>query len=83
MSDEPDNLVLRMLRRVMEQNDVILRKIDEFSVRMAGVERDIAGVKAEIAGVKADLAGVQVRIDNLGHRLDRIERRLDLTEDAR
>lgn len=76
MSDEPDNLVLRMLRRVTEQNDLILHKLDELTTRIGALERDGAAMKM-------DIVGLQVRMDNMDRRLSRIERRLDLTETAR
>ena len=76
MSDEPDSLVLRMLRRVTEQNDLILHKLDELTTRIGALERDGAAMKM-------DIVGLQVRMDNMDRRLSRIERRLDLTETAR
>jgi hypothetical protein len=39
MVDEPDNLVLRALRDIREQNDKILHKLDEVVIRLAAVER--------------------------------------------
>ena len=72
MVDEPDNLVLRGLNRIRDQNDLILSKIGELIIRVSSVERDIAGVKS-------DLAGIQMRLDNLDRRVERLERRAELT----
>nr|WP_102958281.1 hypothetical protein [Mangrovicella endophytica] len=66
MTDEPDNLVLMLLRRIDA-------KIDRLSA-------DTHDVKVRLTGVEENLAGVHRRIDRLEERVERIERRLDLTE---
>jgi hypothetical protein len=73
MVDEPENIVLRALNRIREQNDTILRKLDEVITWLAAVERDIAGIKV-------DYAATQLRLDNMDRRIERIERRLELAE---
>jgi len=70
MADEPENLVLRALREIRDQNDTILRKLDEVVGRLGAVESDLAAMKF-------DYAGMQVRFDNMDRR---IERRLSLIE---
>ena len=70
MVDEPENIILRALNRIREQNDTILRKLDEVITRLSSVERDIAGIKV-------DYAATQLRLDNMDRR---IERRLELAE---
>ena len=64
MADEPDNLVLVMLRRLDTKMDRLIDDVHELKVRMSSVE--------------TNLAGVQRRIDRLDDRVERIERRLDL-----
>jgi hypothetical protein len=73
MVDEPENIVLRALNRIGEQNDTILRKLDEVITRLSAVER-------HIAGIKVDYAATQLRLDNLDRRIERIERRFERTE---
>jgi predicted nucleic acid-binding Zn-ribbon protein len=73
MADEPDNLVLRALNRIRDQNDLILRKLDELITRVGAVERDLAAIKV-------DYAATQLRLDNMDRRIERIERRLELAE---
>ena len=68
MSDEPDNLVLRILHRIDQKVD---RPVD-----------GIADLKLRMTDVEEGLAGVNRRLDRLDVRVDRIERRLDLREDA-
>lgn len=67
MADEPENLILR-----------ILRSIDGKVDRMA---EDVKDLKLRMTLVEEGLAGVHRRIDRVEDRLDRIERRLQL-EDA-
>lgn len=64
MAEEPNNLVLVMLRRIDT-------KIDRLT-------DDVHGLKVRMTSVEENLAGVQRRIDRLEDRVERIERRLDL-----
>jgi hypothetical protein len=73
MSEEPENLILRAPGRIRDQNDLILTKLEELTVRVSSVER-------ELAGVKVDMAAINQRLDNFDRRLVRIERRLDLVD---
>ena len=66
MTEEPDSLVLRLLR-----------KIDERTDRM---EQDLRDVKVRLTGVEEGIAGINRRIDRLELRVDRIERRLELAD---
>lgn len=68
MANEPDNVVL-----------VLLRKIDERTERMAD---DIQDMKTRMTSVEEGLAGVNRRLDRLETRVDRIERRLELSDAA-
>ncbi len=80
MSEEPENLVLRALARIREQNDLILTKLGELTVRVSSVERDLADLRRDFAGVKVDMAAINERLVNVDRRLVRIERRLDLVD---
>jgi len=68
MADEPDNLVLVLLRRMDTKIDRLIDDVHELKVRMTAVE--------------TNLAGVQRRIDRLEDRVEHIERRLDLVGPA-
>ena len=68
MANEPDNVVL-----------VLLRKIDERTERMAD---DLQDLKSRVTSVEEGLAGVNRRLDRLDGRVERIERRLELTDAA-
>jgi hypothetical protein len=66
MADEPDNLVLTLLRRMDQKLDRVIDDVHDLKVRMTSVEEG--------------LAGIHRRLDRLEIRVDRIERRLELTE---
>lgn len=66
MADEPDNIVLTLLRRMDAKLDRVLDDISDLKVRMTHVEEGLAGVNR--------------RLDRLDTRVDRIEKRLDLVD---
>ena len=66
MAEEPDNLML-----------VLLRRIDERTIRMA---EDIHDLKIRVTNLEEGLAGVNRRLDRLEDRLERVERRLGLID---
>jgi hypothetical protein len=66
MAEEPDNIVLVMLRRMDQKLD---RLID-----------DVADLKMRVTAVEEGQNGINRRLDRLELRVDRIERRLDLSE---
>jgi archaellum component FlaC len=66
MADEPDSIVL-----------AILRKIDQRTERMA---EDIHDLKMRMTSVEEGLAGVNRRLDRLEVRVERIEKRLELSD---
>ena len=64
MAEEPDNLVLQLLRRMDTKLDRVLEDVSDLKVRMTHVEEGLAGVNR--------------RLDRLEARVDRIEQRLVL-----
>ena len=66
MADEPDGIIL-----------TILRKIDQRTERMA---EDLHDRRTRVTSVEEGLAGVNRRLDRLETRVDRIEKRLELTD---
>ncbi len=64
MADEPDNIVLVMLRRIDEKIDRMAFDVHELKVRMTSLEERMSSLDR--------------RMDRLEDRVDRIERRLDL-----
>ena len=68
MADEPDNIVL-----------ALLRKIDQRTERMA---EDLHDLKVRVTSVEEGLAGVNRRLDRLEIRFERVEKRLELSDVA-
>jgi predicted nucleic acid-binding Zn-ribbon protein len=64
MAEEPDNIVLVMLRRMDAKLD---RLVD-----------DVQDLKVRITSLEEGQAGIHRRLDRLEVRIERIERRLDL-----
>lgn len=73
MADEPDNLVLQILRRVEQ-------RLTAIETRMDRVGEDVQDMKVRLTHVEEGLAGVNRRLDRIDTRLDRTERRLELTD---
>ena len=68
MADEPDNVVLVLLRRLDTKMD---RMID-----------DLHDLKVRVTHLEEGQAGIHRRLDRIEDRLDRVERRLDLVGPA-
>jgi hypothetical protein len=66
MTEEPDNLVLRLLRRIDGKLDVLVADMQDLKVRATNTEEALAGVNR--------------RIDRMDERVMRIETRLELVE---
>lgn len=66
MADEPDNLVLQLLRRIDGRTERMAQDIHDLKIRMTAVEEAVVGVTR--------------RIDRLDERVERIEKRLELVE---
>lgn len=73
MADEPDNLVLVMLRRVEDRLRAIEAKVDRLS-------DDLKEVKVRLRHIEENMAIVHRRIDRIEERVERIEHRLELAD---
>lgn len=71
MTDQPDSLVLTLLRDMRGSLQRVEDKVDELVRRVSAVETNLAHVHVELAGHSA-------RMDRMDGRLDRIEKRLGL-----
>src|SRR6266702_4633791 len=71
MIDQPDSLVLTLLRDMRGSLQRVESKLDELVRRVSSVETNLAHVHVELAGHSA-------RMDRIDGRLDRIEKRLGL-----
>ena len=73
MTDEPDDVTLRMLRRLDEKLDRVLAELTDIKPRLTSVER-------QTGELRVDIAGRSGRLDRIETRPDRMERRLDLVD---
>ncbi len=64
MAEEPDNIVLVMLRRMDAKLDRLVDDVQDLKVRVTSLEEGQAGIHR--------------RLDRMELRIERIERRLDL-----
>jgi predicted nucleic acid-binding Zn-ribbon protein len=69
MADEPDNLVLQILRRVDAKLDRVIEDVQDRKMRVTGLEERVAHMELSVAGAN--------------RRIDRLERRLDLVDTPR
>lgn len=77
MSDEPQNLVLRYLRRIDERMDGLDDKFNMVIDRLSSLESRMTDIGRTIADLQGDVVGVHHRLDKYERR---IEKRLDLVE---
>ena len=71
MSDEPDSIVLRYLRRIDERTERLEADMKDMKTRLTSVEE-------QVSLLRSDTVHVQHRLDRVEDRLGRIEKRLDL-----
>lgn len=72
--DNPENLTLVYLRRILGEMTGVRADIKELRTRVGAVEHGIAQLNTTTAELST-------RIDRLTDRIERIERRLDLVEE--
>lgn len=73
MADEPDNLVLQILRRVEG-------RLTSMETKMDRLGEDMHDLKVRTPHVEEGLAGVNRRLDRLDQRIERVETRLTLVD---
>ena len=66
MAEQPDNIMLAVLRKIDEKTERIAEDLHDRKVRMTSVEEGLAGVSR--------------RLDRLETRVERIEKRLELSD---
>jgi hypothetical protein len=73
-------LIQRMLEQLLEGQRNHTRVLDEHTLRLGRIEREMASCRQDMANLHHDFAGQSVRIDTVGDRLSRIERRIGLID---
>jgi len=71
MTEETENLVLEMLRKVRASQERMEQDVADLKVRMSSVENLLGQQQIQFAALNG-------RMDRSDERLNRIERRLDL-----
>jgi hypothetical protein len=77
MAEEPENLILRYLRKLDEKLDQVIETQRDHGRHLTALE---VGVGTMAATEMSHYANSAMRADRTDDRLDRIERRLDLRE---
>jgi predicted nuclease with TOPRIM domain len=80
MTDEPENLTLRMLRSVDAKQDTLMERFHDLTACIGSAEDQLVGIKSELSGLRTDFVRLEHRVHRLDSRLLHIERRLDLIE---
>ena len=80
MTDDPDNLVLEILRAIRGDIAGIRSDIRDIKTRQTDMSRTIAGIRRDQADDAEVSAHVQARLDRLQEEVDRIKRRLDIAD---
>jgi hypothetical protein len=76
MSEEPDHLVLIVLRRLDAKVDQVLQTQGDHGRRLTALEMAVGN----LASTEMSHSNTAMRMDQVSERIDRIERRLDLRE---
>jgi hypothetical protein len=69
MTDEPNNVVLRLLRELRAGQERISDRIDALTTRVAAVESTLSFIVTHIT--------IHTRLDRVENRLDRIEKHFE------
>ena len=80
MTDQTENLVLEILRRLQADMSDIKVTLRDVQHRLTLVETRLAGVERNLSDHYAAYAGQGLRIDRIEERLGRVERRLEITD---
>ena len=73
MTEETENLVLEMLRKIRASQERTEQDIADLKLRMSSVENLLGQHQIQFAAVN-------IRLDRLDERIGRIERRLELVD---
>jgi len=73
MTEETENLVLEILRKVRTSQDRTEQDVSDLKARMSSVEHLLGQQQVQLAALNA-------RLDRTDERLTRIERRLELVD---
>ncbi len=75
MSDQPENLMLAVLRRLDTKMDRVLEEIQDLKLRMTTVEIQVS---QQVSTESSHYVSLATRLDRIKGRLDRLERQADV-----
>lgn len=82
MTEETENLILGILKKIQAEQAEIRRDIREIKDRLTLMDGAIAAIRSEMANLYGLYAHQSSRIDRIEDRLERIERRLELRDET-
>ena len=80
MSNEPEDITLRYLRRIDESVALLRADVTELKQRTRDVERQLGRNAASEMEHYASIMGRMGRMDRTDGRIERIERRVDISD---
>lgn len=80
MAEQPDNLILQLLRAIRADVSALREDVTELKVRQNETNRLVLAGRREQAADAESVAVVQVQIDRVWGEIERIKRRLDIVE---
>jgi polyhydroxyalkanoate synthesis regulator phasin len=80
MTEEPDNIVLRYLRRIDARMEDLFSTADEIKSRLRSIEDQVSLLRTDTAAIYSNIVRLDRRIDGLENRFKRVEIRLGVIE---
>lgn len=81
MTEQNENLVLEILRRIQADQAATREDVREIKTRLTLIDENIAVIHREVGNLYALYAAQSGRLDRMENRLERIEYRLELREE--
>ena len=86
MTDQPDNIVLELLRvmrseigEITAKQEATNLKIETLAGSMVSMRKDIYSLESVVQGMRGDLRMIAIAVDGHAQRLDKIEALLTVT----
>lgn len=80
MADEPDNLVLALLRKISAEQSILRETTADQRDQLNPMRLSLIGMREDLKAMAQEIASGHVRYDRIDDRLTRIETRLGLIE---
>ena len=77
MTDQPENLVLELLRSIRADVGVLKEKQEVTNLKIETLAGSMVSMKASMDSIRLDMRMVAIAVDGHAQRLDKIEALLD------